>query len=414
MPRDRPLSGLGIQFFQSTQKPIGDKGPYQDSQAPRIERGLSGDSSSTDRRVRIDAHSPVVVGYGGEDSLSVSTYDESEREEEDEDDVSLAETEHANLADTQSSPVPFPRQEPSPTIRDHACDATDNSSAQHSSLGRPRSMMELSRLNALQSLERSAAPALAPSYLRQLSYPTSDSSSRQSQTYVPLRSHASMLGLESAETGASTIQFDVLGRGFRDGCSIEPLNANTLRTPGLGDGDSTHLQRQSTLLTAGAPPGRRAKELSRLLAAKAGKGPVVLEQAKSGKGRVEVDLTVDRGLVVEGGVLRGRMEVRVKRDKEELWLSQPKVRVVGFEGAWSINPNMAHRLTGVSNRSRLSGCSAHLLPSCKDHRVLARKPASSLFCVGSGRGRFLEGRIWDTRFSIQHTVADRQGGQGKP
>jgi hypothetical protein len=328
MPRDRPLSGLGIQFFEFTQDSARAQDSHQGGSA--IERGQSADSSSTDRRVRIDAHSPVVVGYGGEDNLSVTTYDESEHEENDEDDASPAES-----ADTEPSPVPFPtRQEPSSNskIQEHARNAPDETSHQPS-LGRPRSMMELSRHTALQSLERAGGPVLAPSHLRQISYPTpSEASSRQSQTFVPLRSRTSMLGLQSAETGASTIQLDMLGRGFKDGCSIEPLNANTLRTPGLGDDDHANLRRQTTLLTAGAPPGRRAKELSRLLGAKASKGPVVLEQAKSGKGRVEVDLTVDSGLVVEGGLLRGRMEVRVRNDKDEVWLSQPKVRVVGFEG----------------------------------------------------------------------------------
>lgn len=141
------------------------------------------------------------------------------------------------------------------------------------------------------------------------------------------------------------------------------------------------LQRQSTLLSANANPTKRAKELDRLLAPKAeqvrgqysptaqpfnsaevpcqpvfspggttfkpvgaaGYQPglrrkasvVVLEQASKGKARVELDLVLASTLVVEGGNLKGRMEVRVRKEKDgegEVWLGAVKARIVGFEG----------------------------------------------------------------------------------
>ncbi|KAM0754096.1 hypothetical protein T439DRAFT_378184 [Meredithblackwellia eburnea MCA 4105] len=142
--------------------------------------------------------------------------------------------------------------------------------------------------------------------------------------------------------------------------------------------DDSALSRQSTHLTAGANPTRRNKELNRLLsptkksagtlspvsgspamsASSSGvtastqpraashsssvrpgpivtSSPVVLEQAKStSKARVELDLTLETSLVVEGGTLKGRIEINVRRPKEresEVWLGKPKVRVVGFE-----------------------------------------------------------------------------------
>jgi hypothetical protein len=40
-------------------------------------------------------------------------------------------------------------------------------------------------------------------------------------------------------------------------------------------------------------------------------------------------------LVVEGGILKGRLEIKVRKPKEkegDVWVGRPKVRVVGFEG----------------------------------------------------------------------------------
>ncbi|GAA6024385.1 hypothetical protein JCM10207_003306 [Rhodosporidiobolus poonsookiae] len=133
--------------------------------------------------------------------------------------------------------------------------------------------------------------------------------------------------------------------------------------------------RQNTLLTSGATSVRRRKELHRLLAPSRKMGsvglpsiggsptpsstssavtsstryppssklssaptissPVCLEQSKSNsRARVELDLVLETPLVVEGGLLKGKLELRVRKPKDkegELWIGRPKVRVIGFE-----------------------------------------------------------------------------------
>jgi hypothetical protein len=218
---------------------------------------------------------------------------------------------------------------------------------------------------------------------------------------VTMRSFASMRGLEPAETGGSFVTLDVLGQGFEEGEEIDPdatsesmrVGEETVVAEEGADDDDRHesvisvqghgeggLQRQSTLLTVGANPLRRSKELDRLLAptgkkVSAASGlpsiagsptpsstssaithgsraraashssssashvaavPVILEQAKStSKSRVELDLVLESSVVVEGGVMKGKIEVRIRKPKDrerEVWVGKPKIRVVGFEG----------------------------------------------------------------------------------
>ncbi|GAA5874307.1 hypothetical protein JCM3774_000936 [Rhodotorula dairenensis] len=128
--------------------------------------------------------------------------------------------------------------------------------------------------------------------------------------------------------------------------------------PPVEDPSKVNLKRQSTLLTAGASTVRRRKELDRLLMpstrfgafgegptasskssgapdASATSSPAVLEQAKSSShARVELDLMLETPLVVEGGWLKGKLEIRARRPRDregELWLGKPKLRVIGFE-----------------------------------------------------------------------------------
>uniref|UniRef100_V5GFC3 Arrestin C-terminal-like domain-containing protein n=1 Tax=Kalmanozyma brasiliensis (strain GHG001) TaxID=1365824 RepID=V5GFC3_KALBG len=125
------------------------------------------------------------------------------------------------------------------------------------------------------------------------------------------------------------------------------------------------LGRQSTLFSATANPLRRSKDLDRLLGnsdrklpssaarqviseghtkgvlkrsnAVAATGPLpppALEQGKASKARVEVDLVLESDLVVEGGTLQGRMQIRIRKGSVKegaVLLAQPKVRIVGFE-----------------------------------------------------------------------------------
>lgn len=124
---------------------------------------------------------------------------------------------------------------------------------------------------------------------------------------------------------------------------------------------ATSLDRHGTLIASGSNPARRSKDLRRLLGnnngklsssasdvgsavssassrSKAGSAvsmpQAVLEQGRPGKGRVDVDLVLESELVVEGGMLTGRLEIKVRKNSTKdghLLLSQPKVRVVGFE-----------------------------------------------------------------------------------
>jgi len=135
----------------------------------------------------------------------------------------------------------------------------------------------------------------------------------------------------------------------------------------------SQLDRQNTLISTSSNPARRSKELNRLLANSGGRKltssasssagesiasastdslastrslsrsnavgqgsapPAVLEQGRSGKSRVDVDLVLESDLVVEGGILSGRLEIKVRKSSDKdgpLMLTQPKVRVVGFE-----------------------------------------------------------------------------------
>jgi hypothetical protein len=65
-----------------------------------------------------------------------------------------------------------------------------------------------------------------------------------------------------------------------------------------------------------------------------GTDDVRLEAAKKKKARVEVDVVLERECVVEGGEIKGRLEVRINGGKrgEGLRVAGGKVRVVGFEG----------------------------------------------------------------------------------
>ncbi|CEH19508.1 ARRESTIN DOMAIN CONTAINING PROTEIN [Ceraceosorus bombacis] len=136
------------------------------------------------------------------------------------------------------------------------------------------------------------------------------------------------------------------------------------------------LERHPTLLSQAGNTARRSRDLSRLLdpaATKAGKPvptsgvalgssvgsaaassevssnpsdrlsdaqaaalpPAVLEQGRSGKARVDVDVVLESDLIVEGGMLRGRLEIKLRKPTDKkaaaLMLAQPKIRIVGFE-----------------------------------------------------------------------------------
>ena len=117
------------------------------------------------------------------------------------------------------------------------------------------------------------------------------------------------------------------------------------------------LARHGTLLSSNATPSRRAAELNSLLggsSAKVKAGAIViaprsamhkepipaiaLEQGNA-HSRVILDLILENKTIVEGGLVAGCINMRVKpsakggRDKQFIHLGQGKIRVVGFEVA---------------------------------------------------------------------------------
>lgn len=219
------------------------------------------------------------------------------------------------------------------------------------------------------------------------------SGSQQSGSIVAMRSVKGFRGLMGAERGESMVSFDALDRGFVQGQYIRPgfatdaddesillsarpkpepfrhsmhkRQASAPAVPTAADmsRSASSLERHGTLISAAANPARRSKDLSRVLGNKHGKlaatdseadsptsstanarrfssntpiyaPPAALEQSRSSKSRVDVDLMLESDLVVEGGLLKGRLEIKVRRnppDEGKLMLTQPKVRVVGFE-----------------------------------------------------------------------------------
>ncbi len=118
--------------------------------------------------------------------------------------------------------------------------------------------------------------------------------------------------------------------------------------PGRGRSLSEgYLARQGTLLNPNSSTHRAGQELGVLLgkSKRLSTGKLLpvegevsekirLEAAKKGKARVEVGVILERECLVEGGEVRGRLEVKVRGGKrgEGVRVGGGKVRVVGFEG----------------------------------------------------------------------------------
>lgn len=288
-------------------------------------------------------------------------------------------------------------------------------------LGRPKSMGELPHLpphrsNYAPQYQQSSGVA---SFLRQqqADYPEPSSPSSTSNPYPNVRSSETLksvspsqqamaqahllkakseLNLRAAArsqsptySGKSGMSFDPSANPFT--LDTQPSREETvLASPSVvgnefndahPEADPESLKRNSTLLSGGnANTVRRQKELSRILAPEhnrivhgtplkkeGGKAlqrkpsaPVTLEQAKnSGKARVELDVTLESGLVVEGGLLKGRMEVKVKAGGEPVWMGAPKVRIVGFEGQSALKVTSSPPVLTQLNlflRTRLRRC----------------------------------------------------------
>lgn len=215
------------------------------------------------------------------------------------------------------------------------------------------------------------------------------------------------VGRSRAASIATTRTASSSGKSGHSRAASSAVMTNLPSTQGLPSltGAAQALQRQSTLLSAGGNPLKRAKELDRLLDPKPAQvrsqysptmqpyhstdmpsratfasnstdekgraaggtsfhphgvgqsthlqlkrkpSTVVLEQSAKGKARVELDLTLAGTMVVEGGKLRGCMEVRVRKEKAgegEVWLGAVKARIVGFEGMSTVLDGRSPELT---------------------------------------------------------------------
>jgi hypothetical protein len=101
---------------------------------------------------------------------------------------------------------------------------------------------------------------------------------------------------------------------------------------------------------------------------------VGLEARRGRRARVEVDVVLESETFVEGGELRGRLEVRIRRGKkgENLWIGGGKVRVCGYEGELieyfdkirsdRVGELMRYLSVELGRRTRTYGHPAHLLP----------------------------------------------------
>lgn len=141
------------------------------------------------------------------------------------------------------------------------------------------------------------------------------------------------------------------------GSGVFPPRVGGPRKRALSEGE-VQLNRQGTLLTPHATEKRASAELGIMLGSgrqKLQKGrllpqgelpieeklakldQVKLEAKKGRKARVEVDVILESDVMVEGGELRGRLEVRIRKSRkgESLWIGAGKVRVCGYEGECS-------------------------------------------------------------------------------
>ena len=140
--------------------------------------------------------------------------------------------------------------------------------------------------------------------------------------------------------------------------SLPPANPHNPRRHVRSLSEGATLLRHGTLLHPASDPERAGKELGimlgnrrrRLSAGKILPAPMVagwdggvtgvqpekvkLELAKKGRARVEVDVVLERECVVEGGEIRGRIEVRV--GKKGVRVGMGKLRVVGYEGEYTL------------------------------------------------------------------------------
>jgi hypothetical protein len=174
------------------------------------------------------------------------------------------------------------------------------------------------------------------------------------------RQHGLGAGIAVPGSGGNTPYIPVMEpfSTLTTGSEVFPSRIGGPRKRALSEGEC-QLTRQGTLLTPHANSKRASAELSVMLGSSSqrankskllpqGELPIEeklakldqvrLEAKKGRKARVEVDVILESEVFVEGGELRGRLEIRVRRGKkgENLWIGGGKVRVCGYEGQSSL------------------------------------------------------------------------------
>ncbi|KAG8901856.1 hypothetical protein FRB99_005033 [Tulasnella sp. 403] len=244
--------------------------------------------------------------------------------------------------------------------------------------------------------------------------------------HLSMRSLKGMQGLLEAELGGSTVELDPYsngtGSGFKTGQPIAPVLVSKFSSTTASSSSSngppnarrrarsatysgTSLSRNNTLFHEDSSPSRRAAELKSLLGTSGRRvsakvlfpptadgstprhrksasttdlpGTLSLEKAKS-KARVEIDIVLESDTVVEGGYLRGRMEVTIRKatkHESPIWVGSGKMRIVGFEAL----PNDKARHTFYQYAEDLASITS------VSHLMLASTPDSD------GYGRVKEG-----------------------
>lgn len=217
--------------------------------------------------------------------------------------------------------------------------------------------------------ENSYVPPAA-SWDRQI--PTPSSNSYQGQYHQPAQSPRKLANYPTSPDVRRSIGPGIAVPGFRSqpgspyipivendsvrtyGSGVFPPRVGGPRKRALSEGE-VQLNRQGTLLTPHATEKRASAELGIMLGSgrqKLQKGKLLpqgelpieeklakldqvkLEAKKGRKARVEVDVILESDVMVEGGELRGRLEVRIRKSRkgESLWIGAGKVRVCGYEG----------------------------------------------------------------------------------
>lgn len=169
--------------------------------------------------------------------------------------------------------------------------------------------------------------------------PRSSHFGTSSQSQVTMRSVRGMQGLLLAEGGGSMVEVDPFagGSGFREGRTIAPGLITPFAQQSARSRSTSKLSRHSSIL-AYHPSASELKvvlsQSSRQLLPTSESSisdtPTSLEQLRP-HARLELDLTLESRVAVEGGHLRGCLEVKVrklgKRD-DSLYIGGAKLRIV--------------------------------------------------------------------------------------